>query len=87
MGDGVGLVDGWAYHTTNGQVIFIKKGSKLSSDVKLLNTLVGRVQASKSWAVFLTCEDFKIMLDDLICVGLSCYLNLRREKACQDYIT
>jgi len=81
IGDEFGLVDGGLpYYQWAG--LLHKKGSKLSlsSDVKLLSTPIGRIQASKSWAVFLTCEDFKIMLDDLICVGLSCYLNLRREK-------
>ena len=74
---------GWlmeVYRTTNGKVYYIKKGSKLSSDVKLLNTPVGRVQASKSWAVFLTCEDFEIMLDDLMFVGLSCYPQPTKRK-------
>lgn len=79
IGDEFGLVDGGLPHYQWAGLLH-KKGSKLSSDVKLLNTTIGRVQASKSWAVFLTCEDFKIMLEDLICVGLSCYLNLRREK-------
>jgi hypothetical protein len=57
-----------------------RKGGKLSSEARLLNTPIGRVQASKSWVALLTCEDFDIMLDGLVCVGLSCYLNLKRER-------
>jgi len=79
VGNEFGLVDGGLPHYQWAGLIH-KKGGKISSEAKLLNTPVGQVQASNSWAALLTCEDFNIMINGLICIGLSCYLNLRRER-------
>jgi hypothetical protein len=79
VGDEFGLIDGGIPHYQWAGLLH-KKGGGLSSEAKLLNTPIGLVQSSNSWAALLTCEDFNIMLDGLICVGLSCYLNLRRER-------
>ena len=79
VGEEFGLVDGGLPHYQWAGLLY-RKGSKQFSEAKLLNTPVGRVRASRNWAALLTCEDFDIVVDGLLCVGLSCYLNLKRER-------
>lgn len=79
IGSGIGLIDGGVPHyqwagVLSGETV------ETSADVKLFNTTIGKVQSTVSWSTLLTCEDTDISLSGLRCVGLSCYLNLKREK-------
>lgn len=79
VGYGMGLVDGGVPHYQWAGVLGGQNAS-LSSEAKLLGATIGKVQALSSYASLLTCVAVDIALSGLMCVGLSCYLNLNREK-------
>ena len=79
VSDIVGVVDGGLPHYQWAGLLH-KIRDTSASEIKLFGTTIGRAQASNSWATFLTCEGIDTYVDALRCIGLSCYLNLKREK-------
>lgn len=79
VGDGFGVVDGGLPHYQWAGLLH--KGEEvLASKVKLFGATIGLAQASNSWVTFFICEGIDTYIDGLACIGLSCYLNLKREK-------
>ncbi|MEM2884149.1 MAG: hypothetical protein QXY08_06180 [Nitrososphaerales archaeon] len=79
VGCGIGLVDGGVPHYQWAGVLGVESGN-ISADVKILGASIGTVQCLSRGAALLTCEAADVFVEGLRCVGLSCYLSLKREK-------